>query len=337
MALKKVYIDEVGSFRSYISDLVEEVLAPALLDHRGQLILIGTPSPMPVGYFYECSQSKEWSHHHWTMFQNPWLKIKSGMEVKDLVDQELRRKGVSASDPVIRREYYGEWSVDTNSLVFRYDSGINDYDRLPETKGRWSYVIGVDVGFDDADAIAVIGWNEHDKRAYLIHEEVQNKEGITELATRIGKLYQKYEPLKIVMDTGGLGKKIAEEISKRFGIRIDAAEKARKFEFIEILNDLMRTGQFFAKKESRFAEDCMLVEWDRDSTQLKISDAYHSDICDSILYGIRESLHWLSEPLKEPPPRNSDRWYKEQEEWIEEQAERAFAVEQEERDDSDYY
>jgi hypothetical protein len=153
----------------------------------------------------------------------------------------------------------------------------------------------VDVGFDDSDALSVIGWSEYDKRAYLIEEHVQNKQGITELAGKISELITRYSPMKVVMDTGGLGKKIAEELTKRYSLPIEAAEKTRKIEYIELLNDAMRTARFFAKKDSRFAQDCMLVEWDRDKTTPErkvISDNYHSDITDSVLYAYREALNW---------------------------------------------
>ncbi|NCZ97395.1 hypothetical protein EBZ02_09680, partial [bacterium] len=67
-----------------------------------------------------------------------------------------------------------------------------------------------------------------------------------------------------------------EEVTKRFGIHVTAAEKQRKFEYIELLNDALRTKRFFAKRTSRFAEDCRLVEWDRDNKdpegKLKIKD-----------------------------------------------------------------
>ena len=44
----------------------------------------------------------------------------------------------------------------------------------------------------------------------------------------------------------------------------------------------------------------MLVQWDKDSRirnpeRPKISDSYHSDICDAVLYAWRECRHYLSE------------------------------------------
>ena len=86
----------------------------------------------------------------------------------------------------------------------------------------------------------------------------------------------------------------------------------------------MRTKKFYAKKESRFAEDCMLVQWDRENQtpdgKLKIKDTYHSDICDAVLYGFREALHYLYEPEPVETKPYSSKWFKEQEDEMWEKA-----------------
>lgn len=326
LPLTLCYLDESQSFRPHIQSLVDDIISKALFDYDGTLCLIGTPGPVPSGYFYDCAHSLEWSHHSWTMFQNPWLQKKSGKTPQELVDRELKRKGITIEDPTIQRECFGKWCVDIDAIVFKYDRIKNDYTSIPDLVGKWEYVIGVDVGFDDADAIAVLGWNEHIKKVYLFEEHVQAKQGITDLAIRIEALIKKYDPLKIVMDTGGLGKKIAEEIQMRYSLPIEAAEKSRKFEFIELLNDAMRTSRFFAKKDSRFAQDCLLVEWDKDSVNPKVSDNYHSDITDAVLYAFRESLHWLAEALPVKPKAGRPEWMIEQEREMEEAAENAQKI-----------
>lgn len=328
LAIYLCYIDESQSFRPYIANLVDEVISKALFDYNGTLCLTGTPGPVPSGFFYDCANSPEWSHHGWTLFENPWIERKSGKSAKELVDRELKRKGVGHDDPTIQRECYGKWVTDHNALVFKYDSKRNHYDpRDPRHHSpvRSRFVIGVDLGFDDADAIAVIRYNEALKAAYLEEELVKNKQGITELVAQISELANKYQPDKIVMDTGGLGKKIAEEITRRYSIMIEPAEKHRKFEFIELLNDAMRTEKFFASKDSRFAQDCSLLEWDRDpernNEKPKIRDGYHSDILDAACYAFRESYHWLYVDPRPIPQRGTDAWFNKEEEEIQREIE----------------
>lgn len=322
LAIKKVYIDEGQSFRDYIKDLIDDVLGPALMDYDGSLILIGTPGPVPAGYFYDTVTSEGFSHHAWTFFDNPFIIEKSKKTHHQMLQRELKRRGVTIDHPSIQREFFGKWVIDTDSLVFKYNRDINDYDDLPIVATKWNHVIGIDLGHDDADAIAVIAWNDKVKDSYLIHEDVQTKQGITELAAKVEALIKKYDPLKIVIDTGGLGKKIAEELRKRYAIPVVAAEKQRKFEYIEILNDALRTKRLLAKKDSRFAQDSYLVEWDyegreKNPDKLKISDRYHSDICDAVLYAYREALHWLYEPeIPRPKPKSAE-WFRQQEEDME--------------------
>jgi|TARA_R100000458_G_C8017750_1_gene78887 hypothetical protein len=120
----------------------------------------------------------------------------------------------------------------------------------------------------------------------------------------------------MVMDAGALGKKIMEELRMRHGLSIEAADKTRKVEFIELLNDDLRTEKFKAFKGSLFEEDCMLVQWDKDSKirnpeRPKVSDTYHSDICDAVLYAWRECRHYLSEKPEEKIKEGTDAYMKE--------------------------
>jgi hypothetical protein len=321
-----VVIDEAQNFPESLQRLVDDVLVPALMDFDGSLWLTGTPSPVPVGYFYKASTGKGWSHHAWTAFENPWIEKKSGKTARQHLDAELKRRGVTEDDPSIQREWHGRWAYDPNALVFRYDRTRNALGDVPS--GEWDTVIGVDLGFDDADAIAVLGFSQGRPEAHLREEWTGTKQTITQLAERLTTLIEKHKPLAVVMDTGGLGKKIAEEIRKRHALPIEAAEKARKFEHIELLNDAMRSGRFFAKPDSRFAQDCMLVEWDREKSKndkLVISERYHSDICDAVLYAFRKSLHWLHAPEKPGPVYGTPEWAAKEDAEMEE-----YALEQQE-------
>jgi hypothetical protein len=298
--LKLLYLDEVQSFRAHIGELIDRAIAPSLMDYNGKLKLIGTPAMLKSGYFWDALQSDAYSHHSWTYWDNPFIPQTSGKTHEELLHRELKRRGVAVTDPSIRREWFGEWINDDNARVFQYQASVNNYNELPPLD---EYVIAVDVGFHDADAIAVLGWPKHDRRVYLVDEIVTPQQGVTDLAAQIELLVARYKPLKIVMDTGGLGKKIAEELRKRFSLPIQAAEKTRKIEYIELVNDALRTGSLLVREKSRFAIDSYVVEWDHNKStpdRRVIKSEPHSDICDAVLYAYREALHWLAEPAKVP-------------------------------------
>jgi len=303
LALKLCYIDECQSFKEYIQDLIDDVIGPALMDHAGSLCLIGTPSPVPNGYFHECAVKNEnWSKHAWTFWDNPHIASKSGKTHQEILDRELKRRGVTVTDPSIQREWFGKWVLDLNSLVLQYNASVNNYHELPSNH-KWNYMLGIDVGFKDADALCILAWAETTPVTYLVEELVTAKQGITELVEQAQMLMKRYDVYKIVMDMGGLGKKIGEEMVRRHQIPVEAAEKSRKMENIAFLNDAMRRGHFKARENSHFVHDSYLVEIDRDKStpeRIKVSDRFHSDIVDSVLYAFKLSPAYAYQPDTKP-------------------------------------
>jgi hypothetical protein len=311
LAIKLCYIDECQSFRSYIEELINDILSPALMDYAGTLCLIGTPGPLPSGFFHDCSVvSDAWAKHGWSFFDNPFIVKKSGFTHQQLLNRELKRRGVALEDPSIQREFFGKWVLDSDSLWIKYNQTVNDYDTLPE-RIQFEYILGIDLGFNDADALAVIAWSEFSPTTYLVEEVVTPKQGLTELVEQIQLLDKKYKFNKMIIDEGGLGKKLAEEMRRRHGLPVQPADKVRKQENVAFLNDALRSGRFKAKKNSRFAQDSFLVEVDRAKStpdKVKLSDKYHSDIIDAVLYGFKESPAFTYEPPVIGPKYGTKEW-----------------------------
>jgi len=316
-AFKKVYIDEGQSFGSHIEELINDVLGPSLMDYAGSLILIGTPPPIPTGFFSKTYQeSKGWSKHHWTFWDNPFIIEKSGLTHQQMIDKELKRRGIAADSPSVRREWYGEFTLDADSLLLHYDKTHNHFEKLPDNKS-YSYVMGVDLGFNDADAIAVLAWSDNSPVTYLVEELVVSQQGITPLVAQIEAFQKKYPISRIVVDQGALGKKIAEELTRRHAIPVEAAEKQRKMENVAFLNDALRTGKFMANKESKFANDSYLVEIDQERStadKIMVSKKYHSDIIDAVLYAFKLSPAYAFQAQKPKPKPGTDQWAKEEHE-----------------------
>jgi hypothetical protein len=309
---KRFVIDEAQSIRtSLLQEVVDDVIEPALLDYDGELTVSGTPGPVKAGYFHDIDVGPKrgaWEHFFWTLLDNPFLEAKSGKPPAQILAELRERRGWTEDHPTYVREYCGEWVNDQDALVFKYDADRNDFAALPD--GRMTYVMGVDLGFEDADAIAVLGWGPHDPTVYLVEEHVERKQSVTELADRVKAMYQRYRPIRLVADFGGLGKKIAEEIRRRHSLPVEAADKQRKLEHIALLNDAMLSGRLRARATGQFAEDCTLVQWDQDARAtgtLKIAEDYHSDITDAVLYAFRACLGYLTTP--EPTPQSHEAAY----------------------------
>ena len=313
LKIRKAYIDECQSFRPYIRVLINDILLPALRDLNGELGLTGTPGPVPAGPFYEYVTAPNIPNFHWTAFNNPHMHNpdgKFGLPKKDLhlrLAQERELKGITESDASYQRETYGKWVEDKDSLVYKFNRNLNTFRTVPQ--GRMIYIFGIDIGWNDSDAIAVLGYNFTDNTVYLVEEDIQDKQNITQLVDKIKLLQSKYQPVKMVMDAGALGRKIQEEIRQRHGIHLEAAEKHRKHEFIELMNDDLRTAKLKCVPDSRFEQDSLLVTWDRsDPIKPKISDVYHTDVGDAVLYGWRECKHYITTLPVSAPAKNSQEY-----------------------------
>lgn len=296
------YLDESQAFRAHIKELVEEILVKRLYDTNGRLRMIGTPGPIPSGYFHDASKSHQWSHHAWTLHNNPWIERKSGMSVAQLIQQDCERKGVGLDDPSIQRECFGRWVLDSNSLLLEYKAELNDYTELPAA--NYQYILGMDFGFEDADSFSVLAWSDHSPNTYLVEELVAAKQTYEQMVQNFDQLYKKYNFAKIVADPGGGGKKLIESLKQRYPIPMNVADKLGKIANYGLLNNALRTGHFFAKRDSRFAQDCNLLERDRDrSTPDRTVVKGHSDAVDSAIYAFRESpaYGFLPQPTKRQP------------------------------------
>jgi hypothetical protein len=325
-----VGIDEAQDFGVHLQSLIDDVLTPSISDYSdGWLALTGTPGPVPQGYFFDVTQKRRYgySFHAWTLLDNPYMP-EPGKFIADL----MAKREWDEEHPTLKREWKNLWVLDVEALWIRYNEERNHYDTLPEGK-KWNYILGIDIGFKDADALAIMAWSETDPNTYLLEEVITAKQGLTELVEQIQELYSRYPITKAVIDEGGLGKKLAEEMRRRHSIPVQAADKARKQENVELLNDHLRRGKFKAKKDSRFALDSYLIQidWGKSTPdRIIINKTPHSDIIDSVLYAFKESPAW-SNPV-EPKPKapwgtgewarqEQDRMWKEAVEHFEEQAE----------------
>lgn len=306
-----VAIDEAQDFGAHLQSLVDDVLTPSISDYAdGWLLLTGTPGPVPQGYFFQITQERKYgySYHGWTLFENPYMP-----NPREFVEDLKKKREWDDENPTLKREWLNNWVLDVNSLWIRYIESKNHYQSLPTLPNNkpWNYIMGIDFGFKDADALAVLAWSEHESATYLVEEVVMTKQGLTELVEQVNKLRSKYDISKIVADEGALGKKLAEEMRRQHHIPVHPAEKQRKQENVEFLNDALRLGKFQAKSGSRFAQDSYLVQidWDKSTPdKIIVKKKPHSDIIDAVLYAFKESPAFTYQKAKATPVYGSKEW-----------------------------
>jgi hypothetical protein len=314
----RVYVDECQSIPDRVLiPLLGPVLAATLLDHGGELWLLGSRPAVRQGRWFEVTEGKlagNFEQHRFDVRDNTYLpQRKAGRTVKAILADFRRDEGWTEADITYRREVLNEDIPDLEALLFSFDEQRNVTTAIPVCE---HFVFGVDQGADDSDAIAVLGWRDDDPHLYLVEEFVRAKvigksADVTDLWDELQPRIEKYAPRRIVIDQGGGGKKSANEIRNRHHIALEAAEKSDKPGFIKEMNRDLRKGLIRCPPGSRFEEDCRLVRKDpaalmRDVLQElpRAKGGYHSDICDAVLYAWRASRNYLHEPpVKQEPPK----------------------------------
>lgn len=317
-----VIVDECASFKSHFQPLVEEVIEPALIDLDGTLCLLGTPAAACVGLFYEATTGissgevdeeaddeteteKPWSVHRWTILDNPHIK-----NAEVWLRRKLKLKGWTEDHPVYQREWLGRWVKSIDSLVYKFLRGRNTYTELPDLK--WQYLLGIDLGWDDQTAFVVLAFSEDDPKAYVVETYSSSQMDITATAEKVREFMGKYELQRLVVDSGGLGKSIMEEMKRRHELPLIAAEKTAKHSYIELLNADLHAGKLLIPvSEKRLIEEMELLQWDDNKRVRKEDDRFSNHLCDAMLYVWRESRHYTHEPPRKKPRVNTVEYFQE--------------------------
>lgn len=299
---KRVIIDEAQSFGPHLQYLIDDVLEPALLDLQGDLWLIGTPGPVPQGIFYDAlvSPHSTFSRHSWSLLNNPHLP-----HAAQWLENLKKRKGWTDENPTYRREYLGQWCLDSDSLVYKFSPDRNKAPRLPDGH-TWHYVLGLDYGWNDATAFAVLCYADHHPVAYVVETFAASCMTPSRIGEKLTALVNKYDPEAIVADTGGLGKSITEEMKARFGIPIKAAEKTDKMAFIHTMNGDFIDGRIKVLPGNEELEHQYLsLQYDE---KRKEDPSLPNDRADSCLYPYRYLRHYLATEKPERHQYGSDAW-----------------------------
>jgi hypothetical protein len=315
----KVIIDEGKSFPTHIlTELVRDVIGPALNDTMGTIALMGTPGNVLNGVFYEATkdhspimrlyrergsrEARLWSGHRWSVADNIAMPH---LWPACLADKESY--GWSDENPIWQREYLGRWISDDDAFVYKYDPDRNSWSRDPHSENKhglpdghdWKYLLGCDLGYDDPFSIVVCAYAESSNVLYQVYDYKESGLTVSDIATTIRAVQEEFGEFEIMVgDRGGLGKMVLAELSERWGIHIEAAEKTEKRDYIELLNSDMCEGNIKILSDSALAEEMCYLVWDH--TREKEDRSCHNHVCDAFLYTWRFSYHNFARPLVKP-------------------------------------
>ena len=350
-----VVIDEAQSIRGFLPYLIKDILLPTLADHDGQLVLIGTPNASCLGYFSDAANPASqtpllgdtgepmYSVHAWTGFRNP--NISKAYRLGDHSDYDLALAevhavisrlcsvaGIGPGDVVYEREWRGQWIRDEEGLVYQVKPR-NILDRLPEATD-WRYVLGMDVGFIDATAYVVMAYSPKTGKCCVVEsfQEARLLQG--QQVAYVDRLAGQYDFESIVVDPGGGGKQLVEELHTRHGLPAQVAEKQAKVAAIGTLNSDLAAGSCSIVRfgNEDLLHDLAQLKWNYAKLQrahgsdwkkrpkalshLSIDDRTPDHLADAFLYAHRQCSHYLTDFEEAAPRPGTDAWILKQEQEI---------------------
>ena len=233
--------------------------------------------------------------------QGPFVQAK--LEDNPSLDQLEYEQSLARLDPTTRAQLrHGVWVQDSGGLVYSAfkRSLVVPY---PANTDGWRRILAFDFGNVDATAWGVLGWPKHSHIVHLLQSE--KKEGM--IPSEVGELAQKLETKwrfdQIVGDLGGLGKGYAEEMRRRFGVPIIAAEKNNKIGYIKLMNGAMANREFLVcEGNDAYVDEVEELPW-ADEDKLKEAPGLPNHLTDMALYGWRAATAWNETDAPEEAPK----------------------------------
>jgi hypothetical protein len=321
-------IDEAASYSIDLDSLIYKVLKPAMSDLGGTICLIGTPDDRKDGIFYELTKDIDvsppqrvdrqgWKVYTWSTVDNPYMKAQWDETIRDLKEADPHIE----EQPWFQQHYLGKWVVDTSNKIYRYTAERNNWNGKLKDYGwkPWQYTLGIDLGFNDATALVLLAYHEHDPHVYVIKSDKWKGLTLTETADKIRQWMGDYPIGYFIVD--GANKQGVEEIVKHHQLPLQAADKHDKVSFIRIMNSDFISGKILVCPSTN---DKLIDEWDRtiwhkkwlEKGIYKEDPSFHPDCCDAALYAYRFCYHYAHSPeqIKRDIPIE-EQWRKQKEQW----------------------
>jgi hypothetical protein len=303
---KLVVIDEAASFKTDQKELVYKILKPAMTDLKGTIIMIGTPGNNIRSLFYKVTTGEEkgWTVYNWKATDNPYV----AKQIQDEMAELIAANPLIVETPLWRQMYKGEWVIELDKLVYRYNEERNSVSKLPDIshKTNWKYILGIDLGWEDASAFVVCAYNEFDTNLYIVKTYKKSQMDITDVANKIKSIMKDYEISKFIVD--GASKQAVEEIKNRHKIPLITADKAGKADFINLMNAEMIQGKIklLDKETEDLTTEWQTLIWDEKAKKKTEHSACPNHLADAALYAWRYCYNYLSERETPPPDPTSE-------------------------------
>jgi hypothetical protein len=320
---KRVVADEVKEYAQFMRELVDEIIGPAFMGiEDAQFVASGTPGRIcsASDYWYAVNHRLKpgWSAHHWTLHQNPFIK-----DAEATLRKVLEQKGWTPDNVIYQREYLGLWVSSTDERCYAYNEQRNSVATLddvfyvdpqgqkhPYDPKTWLHTLGIDYGMKP-DPCAWVVWASHPKSrdVFAVYAKKIGELLSDQAASETARLVEKFRPMYIVGDGGGLGKPYIEDFNRRhadrLGIWIHPAEKRGKRDHMEIMSEEFKIPRIYIvlSEAGEYAHELINLGWKNEFREEE-HPTQDNHCCDSGLYGFMKHKAMFHQPEKPKPTQD---------------------------------
>jgi hypothetical protein len=330
--LTRAVIDEAQSQPpSVLKPLVERILPPALSDTGGQLILAGTIPEVPAGTFYDLwMTAKGWRKLNWSRFDNPHMGTKERQQAE--LELFLETSALDASDPLVRRDWFGEFVFDPSATGYRYDRARNGYVPVLADWGRdinphsgrlmaavphpgiTHFSVAIDPGSSDRCSVQVWGWGEGTREIqHVVDWASERNARLTwgQIVDPVCAAIQEHLAPEAWFYDAGSSQNELDTFANDYGIPVIKA--ANKSDFpgqVRRNNDLLQKGLIQVMAGSKLEEDYQKARFDPDARargQWKWASQWHPDPSEAARYALQGYYAAYVEPEEPKSLEEMDR------------------------------
>lgn len=311
---KLVIIDEAQSFTVDLRNLIYGILGPAMIDQDGTICILGTAGNITQGLFFDITNRKEqgWKIFEWSAFDNPYI-TKQWQQELDKIDRE---RPSFKETPLYKQWYLNQWVVDEDKLVYKFNINRNVFVEWPKQlhPDGWTYVLGVDTGWEDDNAFVLVAFHENDPTLYICKTFNKPKMTFDQVVLKIQEFMNDKDmpPCKVIID--GANKQGVESMKQRSSIPFEYADKQGKVDFIEMLNaDLIQSKIKIHSGCTNLTNELMGLVWETDADKIRFPKKEHpalpNHLCDAFLYAWRNGYHYMHSTPEKIIIIGSPDWY----------------------------
>jgi phage terminase large subunit len=156
VGLHGVVLDEYADMKP---NVFNEIIEPALADHKGWAMFIGTPKGFNHFFdlFNQADGQENWSHYRFTSYDNPFLER-----------EELERIKLKTPEDVFMQEYMADFRKHEGLVYKEFDRDFHLYDDEQIRPGIVDRIVAIDFGFTNPTAVLLI--EKDSDSSYWVHD-----------------------------------------------------------------------------------------------------------------------------------------------------------------------